>query len=281
MSILTLDSLLAGMLPQTNFYKVWTGTPVVANWYSMWNAPGYPGQANATPWSTGGAQGQFYTCSASQVQGQLYFQNPPSGDTSYLARFTAMSTQPGVLMLADRIWADSLPITTTWTVPVWSGSFPRSQGKGGGDSSGLGVFLGLEAMNALGGGVSSIHVTYINSSGTGDTATGTMQASVTQGTFIPLTLGTRAGNNGVRSVSWFLNGTNHTSGNWGLVAYRPLAMIAINSAPSGTGPLGAAAVDALTSGFPILYPNTVPFLIFIAGNTTTPIISGTMITAQG
>ncbi len=41
------------------------------------------------------------------------------------------------------------------------------------------------------------------------------------------------------------------------------------------------AIDALTSGFPRLYNDTVPFLVFIPSTTTASVLSGNYVVTQG
>ena len=66
-----------------------------------------------------------------------------------------------------------------------------------------------------------------------------------------------------------------TSGSVSLVAYRVLARLELTVANVPN------AIDALTSGFPRIYDNTVPFLIFIPSTTTASNIIGHVIWTQG
>lgn len=275
MSITTLDQLLSGMLPPYSFIKVALGTPVVGSYYDLWLASGQPSAGTAI--SAILPRGIFYTCSSSQVQGQIPFQNPPDGDTTYLARFVANANTTGTLILADRIWADSLSIISTTSTNVYSGAFSRSAGTGGGDSSGTGIQVAITAYTTLGATASTPKITVINSDGTGDTYTAAMAmpATAAAGTFIPFICTTTRGSKGIQSVSIFHNFATKTSGTWGLVAYRPLVRVGCVAAGIDN------AVDAITSGFPKLFPNSVPFLIWQAGTTTVPTITGGIVLAQG
>ena len=260
------------MFAPQSFYKAQAGTPVVGTMYSQWVSAGIPGAGTIPP--TGTISGQFYTCVTTQVTGQLTFINPPAGDTIYLTRFSGAANVAGTLILADRIWGDSLsPLSNTGNsvqaaAAIWSGSFPRSAGIGGGDSSGTGLHLAMEVYTTMGATASTPKVTYINSAGTGETATlaYAMPATAAAGTFIPFTL--KAGAFGVRSVSSFHQFATKTSGVWGMTVYRPLAYI---PCIAGTVP---GVVDCITSGFPIMFPNTVPMLIWMAGTVTIPAITG-------
>jgi hypothetical protein len=268
MAVTTLDAALQGMMLPSAFYKAQVGTPVVGTMYSQWVAPGSPGAATTLP--TGLLAGQFFTCAAAQVAGQLKFSAGISGDTFYLARFTGASNTTGTLILADRIWGDSVSGVPVGTQTIYSGSFPRSAGIGGGDSSGTGVQLAIEVYASIGATACTPKVTYVNSAGTaGDTGTAAyaVPSSAVAGTFIPINL--KAGAFGVRSVTAYNNMTARTQGGaFGVVAYRPLAYVPCNVAGV------AGVVDFLTSGFPIMFPNTIPFLIWMAGTATVPVIAG-------
>lgn len=59
------------------------------------------------------------------------------------------------------------------------------------------------------------------------------------------------------------------------MAYRELARLELTAANV------PAAIDAVTSGFPRLFNDTVPFLIFVPSTTTASNISGQMVITQG
>jgi hypothetical protein len=275
MSITTINGLLSGMRLPVPYIKVLANTPVIGTMYSMWLQAGNPGAGTAI--SNIGPSGFYYTCLSSQVPGQLRYINS-SSDTNYLARFAGVAGTTGSIILADRIWADSLCWADTGKFPVYSGQFPRSAGLGYGDSSGTGVQLALEVYSTMAGGAGVAHkVTYFDSTGTADTATLTMNlpTSAVAGTFIPFYQG--AGHSGFRSVSFWHNISNpiYTGGTYGLVAYRPIAQIQV-IAPGVTD-----WIDAITSGFPLTFQNTVPMLIWVAGTATAPIIQGQFLQAHG
>jgi hypothetical protein len=60
----------------------------------------------------------------------------------------------------------------------------------------------------------------------------------------------------------------HTSGVWGLTAFRIICRVGC--------PFGGieGSVDAISAGFPEVFPNTVPMLFWISGSTTQPTIQG-------
>jgi hypothetical protein len=274
MSITTLDGIIAGRSPSSPFVKVAPGTPIIGSWYDLWLGSGSPGAGATLP--TGNLKGQFYTCAASLVSGQIPFTNPPAGDTVYLARFAANCNTIGTLILADRIWADSVSATAIGNQVIYSGSFPRSSGIGGGDSSGTGLMMAVEVFSSAGASANTPKITYVNSAGTaGDTGTAliAIPSSAAIGTMVPI--GLKSGAFGVRSITGYNNMTTHTSGALGIVVFRPIVRIGIPIA--GT----EDAVDAITSGFPILYPNMVPMLIWVAGSTTIPTVFGGLDYAVG
>lgn len=288
MSITTLAQMTSSMLVPFNYFKVQTITPVAGSWYSLWTYDGIPG-AGAIP-SNIGIKGTFYTSLTAMPAGGMRFPAPVTGETVYLARFSGNANVTGTIVLADRIWADSLSIADTANMSaasntIFSGSFPRSAGTGGGDSSGIGIFLGMEVYTTLGAAASTPIATIVNSAGVADTIVcwSAVPASAVAGTFVPMYSviprnGVTAGSNafGVRSVSRFFNPTNHRSGVWGMTAFRPITRVCVVS--SGI----EEAVDALTAGFPILFPNSVPTLFWISG-TVTPAsgIMGGLSYAQG
>ena len=101
----------------------------------------------------------------------------------------------------------------------------------------------------------------------------TYAASSIAGSFYPFTLA--AGDTGVRSIQSVTLGVSMSSGTVHLVAYRVLASI-------GNGGQGFTnTLDVMTSGMPMLYDNTVPFLIFIPSTTTTTTSFGMMSVTQG
>jgi hypothetical protein len=98
-------------------------------------------------------------------------------------------------------------------------------------------------------------------------------ASSAIGAFYPM--GLAAGDVGVRSIQSFTLSATWTSGAAALVAYRVLARLELtaNNIPN--------AIDMVTGGFPRMFDNTVPFLIFIPSTTTASNISGSMVITQG
>ena len=211
---------------------------------------------------------------AAQVNGQIPFTNPVSGNT-YLARFQGAATVAGTLILADRLWHNGgFTITSATAQTVNSAAFPARDNNG--STNGDGVLLGLEVSAACGAAAPTITVGYTNSAGTATrSATNTFATanSPTAGAFFPI--GLQAGDIGVRSVQTLTLSVSWVSGTINLVAYRPLAAIELTSAQV------PMAVDAITSGMPRLFDGSVPFLIFIPSTTTASNVSGSVVWTQG
>lgn len=266
MAITTIDGIVAGLKAGEEFLKVGSTMEAIGVKHSMFYTSGRPGAAATPAPGIGGAALTTYA-------GQIPFTNPGAGN-SYLARFAAHSTLSGTLLLLDRLWHNSgIGITTTTGQTVNSVTWPARDRNG--STNGDAVLVALEASGAIGGGaVSNTTITYTNQSGTGS-KTGTMASwpsTAVAGTFVPFQLS--AGDTGVRSIQTLTLGTTYTSGTVHLVAYRVLGRI-------GLGPNQGSEQDAIATGFPRLYDNTVPFLVWLPSATTGVTIGGEIVVAQG
>ena len=268
MAITTLDGVIAGCEPPQFFFKTLSPSLTAGRPYTPFYAAGIPGAAVAP---TPGLSGVAVTT----YPGQIPFTNPVSG-TSYLARFVGLSSgQNGQLILVDRLWHNSgINITSTGSQTVNSATFPARDENG--TTNGAGVLLGVEVSAQTGSGTPSITVTYTNSAGAGS-KTGTniigTGANSPVGTFYPI--GLAAGDVGVQSVQSFALGTTWTSGTIHLVAYRVLSVIQLGASGIST------AVDVVTGGMPVMYNNTVPFVIFVPSTTSSTSLQGSMTVTQG
>lgn len=271
--ISTFDQLLAGMRPPFDLLKVGGTMEAAGVLHSLFYASGSPGAAAAPSPGLGGAALTTYA-------GQVPFQNPASGLNSYLARLSGSATQPGKLILCERLWHNSgIGITTTTGQTVNSATWPARCPPASGltpDTLGGGIMVGLEASAAIGGGaVTNTTISYTNSAGTAS-RTGTMAswpATAAAGTFVPFQLA--AGDVGIRSVQTLTLGTTYTSGTVHLVAFRRLAELPMPLANVGF------AIDAITSGFPRLYDNSVPFFLWHAAGTAAVTVNGSIAFTQG
>lgn len=247
--------------------KALTGTMVAGRPHSLFFLAGIPGAAAAPSPGVAGAALTTYA-------GQIPFTNPVSGNT-YLARFAAQATIAGQLLLCDRLWHNSgLSATSTSAQTVNSVAWPARSADG--TVNGDGVLVGLEVATALGAGAPVLTMSYTNQAGTsGRTGAGVVAfvASSIAGTFYPI--GLDAGDTGVRSIQTVTLSVSRTSGTHNLVAYRVLARLELTTANVPN------AIDALTSGFPRLFNDSVPFLIFVPSTTTTSNITGHVVWTQG
>lgn len=270
MAITTVDGVIAGFKPAQFIWKETSGTLSQGRSYTPFYAAGIPCAAVAP---TPGISGAALTSYA----GQIPFTNPSAGQNTYLARFVAFPTNnTGSIMLADRLWHNSgINITSTTAQTVNSVAFPARDNNGSTD--GEGVFLMLEvSTNATAAAGPTVTVSYTNSDGTsGRTGTNVYatSTSVPTGTVFPISL--QSGDKGVRSIQSITFSAAWTSGVLNLVAYRQLVIV--NSTAAGV----AGVVDALTSGLPRMYNNTVPFLIYTPSTTTATFFSGSMTVTQG
>ncbi|MEO8296350.1 MAG: hypothetical protein ABI574_00940 [Burkholderiales bacterium] len=237
---------------------------------SLWGLGGNPG-AGAFDTTLNGV---VLSSSSTQVNGQIPFSDPVSGDT-YLSRLQAAATIAGTLLLCDRLWHNGgFTITSTSAQSITSPTWPARDNAG--STNGDGVLLGLEISAAAGAAAPLITIAYTNQAGTsGRSAFNSFATanSPTAGAFFPI--GLQAGDTGVRSVQSLLITSSWVSGTMNLVAYRPIASLEL--------PVGnvSNAIDALTSGFPKLFNGAVPFFLFIPSTTTASNISGSMAVTQG
>jgi hypothetical protein len=267
MAITSLDGVIAGTTPPADILKVGGTMEAVGVMNSFFYNTGNPGAA-AAPTGLNGAALTTYA-------GQIPFTNPSSGN-SYLARLTASATLGGMLLLVDRLWHNgSISITTTTAQAITFPTLPARDRNG--STNGEGVMVGLEVSGAVGNGaVTNTTMIYTNSTATGGAKTATMAsfpASATAGTFVPFQLA--AGDTGVRSITSLTLGTTYVSGTIHMVAYRVLAAL-----PCPLPNVGAE-LNAVTGGFPRMYDNTVPMLLWVPTATTAVNVVAQMSVAQG
>ena len=270
MAITTLDGAISGMQWPRFIAKAVTPTLVAGRTWSTWALGGNPGAGSFDTTLAGVA----LSSTSAQVNGQIPFTNPVSGNT-YLARFQGAATISGTLILADRLWHNGgFTITTTTAQTVNSAALPARDAAG--TTNGDGVLCGIEVSAACGAAAPAPTISYTNQAGTATRSAGLAFATANSpaaGSFFPF--GLQAGDSGIRSIQSLTLGTSWVSGTINLVMYRPLVSIELTAA------YVPAAVDALTSGFPRLFDGTVPFILFIPSTTTASNISGQVVWTQG
>ena len=270
MAITTLDGAVAGMQPPRVFAKGVTATLVAGRPASLWSLGGSPGAGSFDTT----LNGVVLSSTSALVNGQIPHYNPGSGN-AYLARLSARATQPGVLMLLDRLWHNGgYTITSTSaqnsTTPTWPARDVA------GSTNGDGVLLAMEISAATGAGTPTITVAYTNSGGTGSRSATNVIATVASSAIgATYFIGLQAGDTGVRSVQSVTLSATWTSGTMNLVAYRVIAELPVSAAHVG------ADLDVLTSGMPRIYDGTVPWLVFVPNTTTATNVSGTYVETQG
>jgi hypothetical protein len=272
-AITTLDGAIAGMQAPKPITKVGIATAAVGamRGYTLWYAAGNPGASTATAI---GINGEAVTpsVSAATVAGRIPRTNPGSG-SSYLARLAANASTAGVLMLIDRLWHNSaLVVTSTSAQAITPATLPSRDGAGG--TNGANVMAAIEWSATGGAGVPTVTLTYTDQDGnTGATGTFTAVATPPVGTFELFTLA--AGDTGVRAPTSFIQSATRTSGTMHLVLFRMLAQVEVTSANIGN------AIDALTSGMPLIYNDSVLQLVWFPSATTASNFIGQYVETQG
>lgn len=275
MAITTLDGVIAGMQAPQPFMKVGVTMAAVAaqRAYTPWYATGNPG-ASVAP--TIGINGEAVTYSlntpANVTGGKLIRNNPVSGN-AHLARLAANATSAGTLWLIDRLWQNSgLVVTSTTAQAITPATLPARDNAG--STNGAGVMAAIEWSAAGGAGTPTVTLTYTDQDGdTGATGTFTGVASPPAGTFEIFKLA--AGDTGIRAPTSFIQSATRTSGTMHLVLFRVIAQIEVTAANIGN------AIDALTSGLPRIYDNSVLQFVWFPTATTATTITGQYIETQG
>lgn len=269
MAITTLDGIIAGAQPPEEFLKVMGATSEAAGvMHSLFYQTGRPGAAAQPAPGMAGAALTSYA-------GQIPYTNPGAGN-AYLMRFCASSLIAGCLLLVDRLWHNSgIAVTTTTVQTINSVAWPARDKLGA--INGNGVLVGIEVYTATtnASAVTNTVMSYTNPSDASPlTATiASFPATAVAGTFVPFQLA--AGDVGVKSIQTITLGTSYGAGAIHLVAYRVLARLELPLVNTGN------ALDAITGGFPRLYDNTVPQLIWLPAATTVANIAGQMIVTHG
>lgn len=268
MAITNLDGVIAGMRPPESFIKIGGAGEGAGFFQSLWGVGGRP----AAGGRSGTLNGAIYT--GPTVAGQIPIPAAVGGQNIHLARFSGVGNISGRLILADRLW-DNTVANTAGAQAITSPTWPARDSNGA--TAGEGVLIGLEfSVASTNAGTAAATLTYTDQSGN----TG---ASVTISPVIPVTPAAQSfypfplasGDTGVRAVSSFNHISAQTSSTSHLVAYRIISSLSLNGAFIGD------AVDALTGGMPRVYDNSVPFLLWLpsAGTATTHV--GEVIFTQG
>ena len=219
-----------------------------AVWTSWWYRTTLPSVGSAP---SSGLDGN--TVSA-PIAGALPWVNPAGGENSYLARLLVRADRPGTLILADRLWHNSgISSTTTTAQAITSPTWPARDRNGSTDGDGVFIAIEPSVQAANPAGIVNTTISYVNSTATGGTRTGTIDQSIlttntlTTNAFVPFQLA--AGDVGIRSISEITLGTSYVSGTLHLVAFRPIVTLPCSI-------ISWNVADALSLGFPRIYDDS-------------------------
>lgn len=268
MAITTLDGAIAGMTMPDPIIKTGIATAAVGamRGYTLWYTAGNPGAATANAVGVNGA------AVSGTVAGAIPRANPVSGN-AHLARLAITASTPGTLWLIDRMWHNSgLSTTLTTAQAITPATLPARDRNA--STNGVDVLAALEWSATGGAGTPTCTLTYTDQSGgTGKSATLTAVTTPPVGTFEIFTLA--AGDTGIRAPTSFIQTATRTSGAYHLVLFRVLAQLEVTAANIGN------AIDALTSGMPRIYNDSVLQLVWFPSATTATNFVGTYIETQG
>ena len=274
MPITTLDGAIAGFRAPQPIIKTGITTAAVGamRGYTPWYAPGNPGASTAT---SIGVNGEAVTPALASTGGRIPRTNPTGGAHAYLGRFAIQASQPGTMWLIDRLWQNSgLVVSSTAGQPITSAALPARDGNGA--TLGANVMAAIEWSATGGAGTPTVTLRYNDQDGNAGVGTFTGVASPPVGTFEIFTLG--AGDTGIRSLTAadsFQQSATRTGGTMHLVLFRVLAQVDVTAANIGN------AIDALTSGLPRIYDDSVLQFVWFPAVTTATNFVGQYIETQG
>lgn len=272
MPITTLDGAIAGFQAPQPIIKAGIATAAVGalRGYTLWYAPGTPGASTATAI---GVNGEAVTPALASTGGRILRTNPGVGVNAHLGRLSVNASQQGTLWLIDRLWQNSgLSVTLTTAQGITPAALPARDNNG--TANGAGIQAAVEWSTTGGAGTPTVTLTYTDQDGNaGATATLTGVTTPPAGTFEIFTLA--AGDTGIRAPTSFIQNATRTSGTQHLVLFRILAQVEVTSANIGN------AVDALTSGLPRIYNDSVLQLVWFPSVTTATNFMGTYTETQG
>ncbi len=242
---------------------------------SLLHMTGWP--AAASP-PSGGLPGTTLTA---QVAGQIPFFDPVGSNLKYLAMMQAtFSAQGGTVILVDRLWHNSGVVTATVTEQSINGMSVLPARDVFGSTGGTGLMLGVYVWSTTGNNAAITNMKMRFTSDTGATnqiaSCSSFPATCLTGTFVPFTY--PAGVTGVRQVNGITLGTSLSIGNVSACIVRPIAI----------APCGAEFTqsqnrwfDAISLGFPRIYPGSVLELMDMRAVIGSAYINGNVQFAEG
>ena len=262
MAIATVDDIVAGLASAQDlvYQKNFTAPKAAGAYQSGWLATGFPGAGSASPAYTAGSG---YTCS-SATAGAIPLTN--GAVQLWLAKLAMMCTQPGTIILADRLWSCSgmgfAAGTYTVTTP---GSLPARI-----TDNGVEVEAYVEQFVAAGAASGTLTLNYLNAN-TGAAKSGVIAAVVSApvaGQMQPIPLA--VGDTGVRQVTSVVTSATWTSGSFGITLLKRIAEIPVIAANTGM------VLDWAMLGLPKIPNDACLFAYFLANGTTAPVLMGSV-----
>lgn len=261
MAISTVDDIAAGLAVSQHrpYIKSLTAPKAAGAFQSGWMAAGSPGAGAAAPAYTAGSG---YTCS-SATAGALGYTN--ASVQNYLAKLMANATQPGVIIIADRLWSCSgmgfAASTYTVTTP---GSLPARI-----TDSGVGCELWVEQFVAAGAATGTLTANYLNTASAAKSGViSTVVSAPVAGQMQPVPLA--AGDVGISRLTSVVNSATWTSGSWGMTILKRIAEIPVIAANTGQ------IADYAQLGMPKIPQDACLMFLFLANGTTAPVLVGSM-----
>ncbi|MCX5864920.1 MAG: hypothetical protein NTW42_07585 [Deltaproteobacteria bacterium] len=261
MAITTVDDIASGLASaqDINIGKIFTAPKVAGSFQSGWMATGSPGPGVASPAYTAGSG---YTCS-SATAGAIPLVN--GSVQNRIARAMIGCTQPGIIILADRLWSCSgmgfAAGTYTVTTP---GALPARV-----TDAGIDCELFVEQFVVAGAASGTLTANYLN---TASAAKSGVIAAVTSAPVagqlqpVPFT----AGDIGISQLTSVVTSATWTSGTFGMTILKRLVEFPVISANIGIN------MDWAALGLQKIPADACLMLLFLAANTTAPVVIGSM-----
>lgn len=259
MAIATVDDIAAALSSQQRvpFMKTLTAPKAAGAFQSAWLAAGMPGAGGASPAFNAGAG---YTADKSTTGAMPYTNGAVQ---NWLARISAMCSQPGVIVFADRLWSCSgMGFAASTYAVTTPGALPARI-----TDNGVGCELWVEQFVAAGAASGTLTANYLNTGGSakaGVIAAVVSAPVIGQMQQVPL----QAGDTGIKQLTSIVNSATWTSGSWGMTILKRLVEIPI-------GVAGAGAVMDWAQVLAAIPADACLFPFFLAQNTTAPNILGT------
>ena len=260
MSIATVDDIAAGLAAPAQripYMKTLTAPKAAGAFQSSWLAAGMPGAGAASPAYTAGSG---YTCDRTTTGAWPYTNGAVQ---NWLARINAACSQPGVIVVADRLWSCSgMGFAASTYAVTTPGSLPARI-----TDNGVNCELWVEQFAAAGAASGTLVANYLNTAGSAKS--GTIAAVVSapvigQMQQVPL----QAGDTGIEQLTSVVNNATWTSGSWGMTILKRLIEIPIGVAGAGNILDWAQCLAQIPA-------NACLFAFFLAQNATAPNLFGT------